>query len=289
MLVTIGLPLYNEETYLERSLDSLLAQTHTDIEIVISDNGSTDRTEEIYRARAAKEPRVRYTRRPKNLGTVSNFFEVLDQARGEAFMWGSGHDLWAPEYVQRCASVLERRPEVGLVYPRTRRIDRHGNPIDAEDYAEGIGTTNLGLMARFNSVIWRGVHNTPFYGLYRTSVLRRLKTRPETFGWDKVVMAELSLYCSFVELPETLLFYREYRVETEEQKAVRQFNDPDPTTRSAIKRQRPQLEKALSYMRMAAHADVGVMQKLALFPSLVLCLAARRGDSIAKELLPSGR
>lgn len=285
MLVTIGMPLYNEETFLERSLDSLLAQTHPDVEIVISDNASTDGTEAICRARAAKEPRIRYTRQPKNIGAGRNFYAALDQARGQAFMWASGHDLWAPELLQRCTSVLERSPKVGLVYSRARWIDREGKPLDVDDYSEGLGTMNLGSIARFNSVIWRGVHNTPFYGVYRTDVLRRLKTRTDAFGWDKVVLAELSLYCSFVELAETLMFYRDHHIETEEQKAVRQFNVVRVRHHKTA-RERPQLEKAFAYMRMAARADVGVLQKLAMFPSLALCLATRRGRAIAAELLP---
>jgi glycosyltransferase involved in cell wall biosynthesis len=283
MLVTIGVPLYNEETFLELALDSLLAQTHRDVEIIISDNASTDRTEAICRARAAVDSRIRYIRQPKNIGAIPNFFGLLDEARGEYFMWGSGHDLWHPEFVEKCASVLERRPEVGLVYPRVRWIDREGSPITDEDYAEGIGTMNLGQIARFNSVLWRSVQNPSFYGLYRTGMLRRLKTRPHTHGWDKVVLAELSLYCAFVELADTLLFYREHRRETEEERAARQLTY---LNRSGGKRHRPEFEKAVSYMRMAARADVGVVQKLALFSSIALCLGTRRGATIAKELLP---
>jgi glycosyltransferase involved in cell wall biosynthesis len=66
--ISIGLPVRNGEEYLEESIDSILAQTFTDFELIISDNASTDRTEAICRAYAAKDRRIRYYRNPVNIG-----------------------------------------------------------------------------------------------------------------------------------------------------------------------------------------------------------------------------
>ena len=101
--VTIGLPVYNGEDFLESALDTLLAQTYTDFELVIADNASTDRTGEICR-RAARDARVRYHRNDENVGAMRNFNRVFELARGEYFMWAAHDDAHEPDYLRRCVS-----------------------------------------------------------------------------------------------------------------------------------------------------------------------------------------
>src|SRR4030066_62015 len=85
--VSIGMPVYNGEPYIRAALESLLAQTFTDFELIISDNASTDATESICREYAARDSRIDYVRHEKNQGASANFQFVLDQARGEFFIW----------------------------------------------------------------------------------------------------------------------------------------------------------------------------------------------------------
>ncbi len=94
--LTLGLPAYNGERFLAESLDALLAQTYTDFELIISDNGSTDRTGEIARRYEAKDHRVRYVHHPVNRGSTFNHNFVIGQARGELFKWVSDDDLYDP-------------------------------------------------------------------------------------------------------------------------------------------------------------------------------------------------
>ena len=78
--VSIGLPVYNGEVYLSGALDTLLGQTFTDLELIISDNASTDRTPEICRSYAARDHRVRYIRHEVNRGVPWNHNFALGQA-----------------------------------------------------------------------------------------------------------------------------------------------------------------------------------------------------------------
>ncbi|WNC86000.1 glycosyltransferase family 2 protein [Thermosynechococcus sp. QKsg1] len=87
--LSIGMPVYNGAKFIREALDSLLAQTFTDFELIISDNASTDETEAICREYAAKDKRIRYVRQAQNLGAAANFKYVLDEARGEYFMWAA--------------------------------------------------------------------------------------------------------------------------------------------------------------------------------------------------------
>src|SRR5262245_45586141 len=85
--LTIGVPVYNGERYIRATIDSLLAQTYTDFELIISDNASTDGTEGICREYVAKDPRVKYVRAEINLGPSHNYNVPVDRARGELFKW----------------------------------------------------------------------------------------------------------------------------------------------------------------------------------------------------------
>ncbi|WNC85999.1 glycosyltransferase family 2 protein [Thermosynechococcus sp. QKsg1] len=105
--VSIGMPVYNGAKFIREALDSLLAQTFTDFELIISDNASTDETEAICREYAAKDKRIRYVRQAQNLGAMANFKYVLDEARGEYFMWAAHDDLWESDYLMNATSILK--------------------------------------------------------------------------------------------------------------------------------------------------------------------------------------
>ena len=105
--VSIGMPVFNGENYLAEALDSLLTQTFSDFELIISDNASTDKTEEICRAYAVRDQRIRYFRNQENLGASRNYNRVFELSSGEYFKWAAHDDLCAPEFLGRCVDVLD--------------------------------------------------------------------------------------------------------------------------------------------------------------------------------------
>src|SRR2546428_8185883 len=121
--VSIGLGVYNGQVFLNQTLDSILAQTFDDFELIISDNASTDGTEEICREYAARDGRIRYSRNATNIGSNGNFKRVFQLATGEYFRWSAADDLFAPTSLQECVNVLDDHPKVVLCYPRTILID----------------------------------------------------------------------------------------------------------------------------------------------------------------------
>ena len=147
--LTLGLPVYNGERFLGESLEALLAQTYTDFELIISDNGSTDRTGEIAREYEAKDPRVRYVRHPVNRGSTFNHNFVIEQARGELFKWVSHDDLYDPELLQRCMDAIDARPEIALAHAWTAFIDEKGEVTHKIDYplTTDVGTPSSGSAA----------------------------------------------------------------------------------------------------------------------------------------------
>jgi glycosyltransferase involved in cell wall biosynthesis len=104
--VSIGMPVYNGAKFIREALDSLLAQTFTDFELIISDNASTDETEKICREYAAKDDRIRYVKQVANLGAVANFQFVLYEALGEYFMWAAADDIWADNWIKELEAAI---------------------------------------------------------------------------------------------------------------------------------------------------------------------------------------
>jgi glycosyltransferase involved in cell wall biosynthesis len=205
--LTLGLPTYNGEPFLAESLDALLAQTFTDFELIISDNGSTDRTAEIAGKYEAKDSRVRYVRHPENRGSTFNHNFVAEQTRGEFFKWVSDDDLYAPDLLQRCIEALDSRPEIVLAHAWTAFIDPNGETINAIDYP--LSTEVADPAERFRSLLY--THGgDDFYGVIRTSVLRKIKPFG-SFHWaDRTIVAELALQGPFYNVPEFLYFRRDH-------------------------------------------------------------------------------
>ncbi|HUZ92835.1 MAG TPA: glycosyltransferase [Candidatus Paceibacterota bacterium] len=108
--VTIGLGTRNGSRYIREALDSLLAQTHKNFELVISDNASTDNTREICEEYAKKDARVRYVRQESNIGPAGNFNFLKGNAKSEFFMWASDDDKWAPAFIEKCLAALDADP-----------------------------------------------------------------------------------------------------------------------------------------------------------------------------------
>ncbi len=211
--VSIGLPVYNGERYLAETLDSLLAQTFKDFELVISDNGSTDRTEEICRSYAARDSRIRYYRSDTNRGAAWNHNRVFELSSGEYFKWQCHDDLCHPEFLEKCVSVLDREPSAVLCYSQFVRIDEKGSLVEREVWGqEPVASSAVKGTARphqrFRSLIHRRDSCEEIYGVMRPSVARQTRLIGNYTQSDDNFLAELALRGNFCEVPEPLYYYR---------------------------------------------------------------------------------
>ncbi|WP_345201229.1 glycosyltransferase family 2 protein [Fodinibacter luteus] len=205
--VTLGLPVHNGERYLRLSLDSLLAQTFTDFELIISDNASTDGTAEICREYAAHDRRIRYVRQPTNIGAGPNHNILPPMARAPYFKWASHDDVYDTELLRKCMEVFRMHPDATLVHCWDARIDPEGNRLPERPYT--LDTANPSPAARLRSLLHTD-GGDDFYGVIRTDVLRRLGPHGSYFNADRVFVAGLSLYGPFHQVPEVLYFRREH-------------------------------------------------------------------------------
>ncbi len=201
--VSVGLPVYNGDAYLEQALASLLAQDFEDFELIISDNGSTDRTEAICRRAADRDARVRHVRHATNRGAAWNFNHVVTLARGEYFRWACHDDTCEPEHLGRLVEALDSAPSsVVLAYTRTILDDANGSPIAKSE--DDLHTVGMSPHERFRELARRLRYANVLFGLIRRDAL--LKTgliRPYESS-DYVLLAELALLGEFVEVPAYL-------------------------------------------------------------------------------------
>jgi glycosyltransferase involved in cell wall biosynthesis len=204
------MPVFNGEKYLKEALDSILTQTYSDFELVISDNASTDRTEHICREYAAKDRRIRYYRNEKNIGAPKNFNRVFELSSGEYFKWATYDDVHAPEYLQKCVSVLDKDPSVVLCHSITGRIDEHGILM---------GIVNQGMLRtigsekpheRFGDLIGLFYAVCTILGVGRTSAFRKSPLEGSYIGADRNLLAEMGLMGRIHEIPECLFFLRDH-------------------------------------------------------------------------------
>jgi Glycosyl transferase family 2 len=207
--VSIGLPVYNGDNYLAETLDSILAQTFPDFELIISDNASTDRTEAICRQYAAQDHRIRYVRNPSNLGAAKNYNHAFELARGEYFKWNGHDDPLAPLFLERCVEVLDRDPAIVLCFARNRAIDERGEDYDvgaltARTFAPKPQLESPEAHVRFYHAVVADHPQGAIFGLIRRGILAETPLIGSYRMSDLTLLGELALRGRFHQVSEAL-------------------------------------------------------------------------------------
>jgi glycosyltransferase involved in cell wall biosynthesis len=207
------MPVYNGEKYIREALDSLLAQTFTDFELIVSDNASTDETPVICQEYAARDPRIRYVRQSENRGAMANFQFVLDEAGGEYFMWAAADDRWDVGWLAALVKRLD--PGVSIAF---------GSVVEfQDDDPKGRRTTLRPLRGRrtlrmLRCYLWPewGTKYIVFYGLYRTTELRKVatevigQTADFRFGLDNILVFTM-LQIGGLSIEPSVTFYKRWK------------------------------------------------------------------------------
>jgi glycosyltransferase involved in cell wall biosynthesis len=207
--VSVGLPVYNGERYLSNALRRLLDQDFEDFELIVCDNASTDRTQEICRSFAETDRRIRYLRNPVNIGLAANHNRTFQLSTGQYFKWAAHDDDFPPAMLSRFVSVLEESsPGVSVVYSRCEYIDEFGN-VQGID-SDGVDNEDPRPHVRLFHYL-RHVHmyNCP-YGLIRSDMMRKTRGHGSYPMADHVLFAELAMLGVFIELPQPLLRIRRH-------------------------------------------------------------------------------
>ena len=206
-LVTIGIPVYNGEQYIQKAIDSVLTQSYTNFKLIISDNASNDSTEAICREFALNDSRVRYVRHKINKGTNFNFPFVLSEASSKYFVWLGADDYWEPTFLEKNIEILESDVNIigsiglvefygienfhikkNLMFKIKNKMKRGSND-EYEKYkhvrpASGIYEKKASTYLRFDQASF-------VYGLFRTEKLKNRMISVNQAGWDLILILNL--------------------------------------------------------------------------------------------------
>ncbi|HEX5133257.1 MAG TPA: glycosyltransferase family 2 protein [Candidatus Krumholzibacteria bacterium] len=280
--VTIGLPVYNGEVYLAEALDSLLAQTYRDFELVISDNASTDSTPDICRARAERDPRVVYLRNETNVGAMHNFNLLVGHAHGEYFKWAAHDDVHEPTYLERCVAVLDSDPGVVLAHALSRDVDDHGHAVASRP--DRLAVASPRTLTRFRDLIRREHSVQLIFGVMRTAVLRETRLLANYADCDRVLLTEIGLAGRFHETPEELFIHREHRARSTWQYTSRQTRSAwfDPARAGAPAM--PYSRQGVAYLGAILRAPISWMERLLCFLAMGVWLL-RNASGLWEDVL----
>ncbi|MBU2489134.1 MAG: glycosyltransferase family 2 protein [Proteobacteria bacterium] len=271
-LVSIGMPLYNEARFLAESLASIQAQDHPNLEIILSDNGSTDATWDLCKKAEAHDPRVRIHRFETNRGVATNFQNTLDMARGKYFIWAAGHDRWSPNMASACASLLESLPTASLAVATSRWMDEEGQPMARESgYTD---TRGMDPISRFFTVLWGNMH--PVLGLMRKSHLDRSQGVRACAGADLILLAELALQGDFLHVPEAHWERRMFRKVESHQVRIQRYKSREfGLSQSLLDRLLPLARLPLELTRAVLASDLSRADRSVLLMGLFFAFPVR--------------
>jgi glycosyltransferase involved in cell wall biosynthesis len=279
--VSIGLPVYNGEDYLEAAARSLLDQDFRDLELVLADNGSTDRTPQICADLARCDSRVVVHRSEQNRGAAWNYNRAFALSRGEYFKWAAHDDLYRPSFVSRCLEVLERRPDVVLVYTTALDIDASDRPV--KEFAPFPYAEEPSAAARVESLLGFSSSCFECFGLMRRKDLARTRLIGPYTSSDRALLLELALLGRFHEIPEPLFLHRQHP-----DRGMARYRDPrrrnawfDPSR--ADKLTFPRWRLFAEYARVLALGPVPTAERARCVRPLARW-AVRGGGALLREL-----
>lgn len=202
--VSIGLAVFNGDRYLAQAIESILNQTYTDFELIISDNASTDNTEEICKRYAAQDDRIIYHRNPKNIGGANNENLTFKLSKGKYFRWAAHDDVCHPELLENLVAGLESAPDIVLSESMVVKIDAddqpvgflHSNDISDDPYDRFV------YLSRWDHEC------EATYGLIRSEIMKKTDLELNYTDSDRTFLCELGLYGRFHRVPKYLFYKR---------------------------------------------------------------------------------
>ena len=283
-LVSVVVPAYNRAAYIERTVDSVLAQTYPHVELIVGDDGSTDGTYEILQ-RYESEGKLTLLTHPErvNKGQSATLNSALDQARGEYICVLDSDDMFAPNKLAMQVDYLERHLDLGLVYSNGHAVDKHDNilyPMLPENHREGNDPCRLLLDCYFL---------LPQNAMVRKAVFDQAGRFEESFrsAQDHDMLLRIAEITTIAYIPDFLFYYRRHEdsISSRQQdlrwktgfEILRRAAQRYPYPRSIVRRRRA----VLHYRMSQVHRAQGYKAKA--LPHLVLAglLDPTRGLAVA--------
>jgi glycosyltransferase involved in cell wall biosynthesis len=219
-LVTVGIPVFNGEKFIERRLESILNQTYKNFEIIISDNASTDDTSKICQNIINKKENIDYYLQEKNIGFVDNFNYLIKNASGKYCVVAAVDDLWEPTFLEKNVKILEvnqniigstgevkqfgnsgNSPKTSKIILKLKKIIRKQNVDITQKHvmnSKGDYNKKVDEYLRFNQ-------GSFVYGLFRTNLVQKNIITGPLAAWDLVFILNILKFGDLHVIDEILL------------------------------------------------------------------------------------
>jgi glycosyltransferase involved in cell wall biosynthesis len=281
--VSIGLAVYNGADYLEAAIESILAQTFADFELIISDNASTDDTEAICRSFAQRDHRIRYHRNAGNIGGVNNENQTVHMATAPYFRWAAHDDLLAPTLLERLVNALDISADAVLAYSASIDIDGQGNEIRRTNLKRGLADRPS---QRFHELAFRDHSCEATYGLVRRDIMLETGLQGNYMESDRVMLCDLALRGPFVVVDDHLFMKRYHdknRYDTDWMARSAWFS-PNDTGRLTL----PNWRALVGFTKTVVRSRIGWREKLRCTSTLVRWVHAYH-RALIRELVQVAR
>lgn len=238
------MPVFNGANYIRDALDSLLAQSFSDFELIVCDNASEDNTREIVEAYAAHDNRIVLVKNPRNLGAAANYNLGFERGRGEYLKWCAHDDRLSPNYLEACIAALDADPGIALAYGTTLGITAK-NEIVRPVGEETPSIDDPDPAVRFREAIEQSGTCFPIFGVFRRANLARSTLHRPYYGSDRAVLAEAAIMGKFHRVESAVFYNREH-----EQRSI---NIDDKVQRSLWQTGRKSRGAAAEHLQLARH------------------------------------
>lgn len=266
-LVTVGLPVFNGASRIRRVLEGLVNDAYENLEILVSDNASTDETESICREFELRDSRIRYSRNDVNRGAYWNGNKVLNLSKGKYMLWASHHDERDRTFISKCVDIMEQDSSVALCYSKAVWLEEGGRITGV--VPRTFDTRGMKVPYRFLKTIWSIGYGYQMYGVFRKDALMKCLFLKPILAPDHLLLAELSLAGgAFACIPE-VLFYVWRDGDSESIHKFFQRINLRLTPRTAI---RGISEMVAGHVKVVKSHVADPCMRIALIVSVIICL-----------------
>ena len=215
--VSLGIPVYNESRFLKKTIDSLLNQTYSNIEIIAIDNASTDNSFRILKEYSNKDPRLKIFKNDKNIGLSNNFNLLVSKSSGEYFGWIGAHDIYNKDYIEKMVSKIIKNNNSSVVFSNVSKIDSD-NKIIINKKETGFQLLNNNKFIRLLKIPWliKGSGDIVM-GLFEVDKLKKTDLFSKSVLWaDVFLVYQLASTGKIIRINEVLRSRRYFREDEKE-------------------------------------------------------------------------
>ena len=235
-LITILVPTYNEDKYILETLQSIKDQTYKDLICIISDNHSSDQTGKICEEFVKGDPRFKYIKQEKNIGSSRNTEFLAQQVKTEYSMVFAGHDVLESTFIEKTLHVIINNPKISFVFSKAVAINEDSLLVDEEFMYQSYSFTGNCLSRYIQSV--RDISNCTIYqSIVRTELLKNYAFVHDSLGDDHIFISYLLWHGELFTVDE-VLYKRRF------------FKQRDSTDEERVSGPDKQCQLTMSFYRM---------------------------------------